>query len=65
MKILHFTGTGRGWMAGVEEYIVIVEDDEEKEEEHCAPGFELSSSTSLMVDLPDSLPLDTTLIPQR
>ena len=61
MKVLHFTGKGYGEMDGVTEYIVIIEIDED-EDGQCAPGFELYSSTE--VDLPSSLPLNTTLVPK-
>jgi hypothetical protein len=64
MRILHFTGEGRNFMAGVEEYVVITDDDDTPIEDHCAPGFELSSETEVG-ELPDSLPLEMTLIVQR
>ena len=65
MKILHFTGKGEGFMSGITEYIVISDDDDIPTEDWIAPGFELSSSTELLQELPCSLPLNTTLIARQ
>lgn len=63
MKVLYFRGVGFGFMNGIKEYVVIVDDPDEPIEDHLAPGFELVSVTELSEDLPNNLPLNTTLIP--
>lgn len=66
MRVLHFVGKGRGFMEGVEEY-VIISDEEEKDspvEDDRAPGFALESQTEIE-ELPCSFPLNTILIPQK
>lgn len=62
MRILHFVGEGKGFMARVKEYIIITDEDESPIEDWVAPGFKLDSETEVE-DLPTSLPLNTTLAP--
>ena len=64
--LLHFRGTGYGYMSGVSEYVQIedVEDEAELEtEDKTAPGFVLVSVTDIG-DTPDSLPTDSLLVPR-
>ena len=62
MRVLHFQGKGIGWMTGVTEYVTITEEDDVPAEDFCCPGFVLKSETE--VDLPHTLPLETSLVPR-
>ena len=68
MNVLHFSGEGRGFMSGIKEYVIITDDEEKDDEalvqEWIAPGFTLSSNTEIDY-LPLSLPLNTSLVPER
>ena len=66
MRILHFVGKGKGWMEGIEEYVIITEDEREVSsvDGFKCPGFVLESETDIE-DLPNTLPFETTLIPHR
>ena len=76
MIIVHYTGEGRAYMAGVTEYIELFDSEQDfidnygtKEaaiEAHCAPGFELDRVYDTDKDMYfDSLPMDRILIAHK
>ena len=64
MRVLHFMGKGKGWMEGIEEYVIVTDETvvDSPIEDEIAPGFKLESETEIE-DLPSSFPTETTLIP--
>ena len=60
-KIYHFTGEGRGFMAGVSEYIVLTEDPDFNIPENTAPGFQLEKVYEIGGDDLGRLPCDRSL----
>lgn len=66
MRVLHFTGEGKGWMKGIEEYVIVTDETvlDSPIEDEIAPGFKLESETEIE-DLPHSFPTETMLVPQK
>lgn len=64
MRILHFTGEGKGFMLGITEYVIVTDETEEESpvEDWRSLGFALESQTEIE-ELPSSFPLNTTLVP--
>lgn len=67
MIALHFTGEGKGFYAGVKEYVIIAdsqeEADEKKHPDWIPPGFKLRSETDTDRDeLPGTFPINTILV---
>ena len=71
MRLLHFTGEGVRFYAGITEYIILA-NDSINTDHYKAQGFTLASATDLnaidhrgtIIPFPLELPIDTTLVPR-
>jgi hypothetical protein len=71
IKMLYYRGEGYGQMAGIKEYVVLVEASFQDQGEGLSDlvegnqcgGFEFVRAYDVDGDMPDELPMETTLVP--